>query len=71
MRFAVVAAVLALFATAAAGSSIQARCFPDTCNCNEDGCTADSPSCCAVSASICIAHRDDAPMGAAPAKQLV
>jgi hypothetical protein len=31
MRFAFVAVVIALFATAASASSIQARCFPDTC----------------------------------------
>ncbi|KAJ7786691.1 hypothetical protein B0H14DRAFT_3506647 [Mycena olivaceomarginata] len=53
MRFAVITAVIALFATAVAGSSIQARCFPDTCDCNEDGCTASSPACCANGSCPC------------------
>ncbi|KAJ7141422.1 hypothetical protein C8R44DRAFT_867040 [Mycena epipterygia] len=52
MRFAVIATVVALFATFAAGSSIQARCFPDTCVCNEDGCSA-GPACCANGSCPC------------------
>lgn len=34
MRFAAIATIVALFATFVAGSSIQARCFPDTCVCH-------------------------------------
>ncbi|KAJ7933829.1 hypothetical protein B0H13DRAFT_2306244 [Mycena leptocephala] len=52
MRFAFVAVVIALFATAASASSIQARCFPDTCVCNEDGCSA-GPACCANGSCPC------------------
>ncbi|KAJ6620509.1 hypothetical protein B0H10DRAFT_1079508 [Mycena sp. CBHHK59/15] len=53
MRFTVL--IVALFATFAAGSSIQARCFPDSCVCNEDGCSA-GPPCCAVSAQTLYLH---------------
>ncbi|KAJ6625795.1 hypothetical protein B0H10DRAFT_2211674 [Mycena sp. CBHHK59/15] len=50
MRFTVL--LVALFATVVAGSSIQAKCYPDTCVCNEDGCSA-GPACCANGSCPC------------------
>ncbi|KAJ7045876.1 hypothetical protein C8F04DRAFT_1388433 [Mycena alexandri] len=48
MRFAVIAAVIALFATSAIAGSMEnnkaRQCFPDYCSCNEDSCSG--PACC-------------------------
>ncbi|KAF8199781.1 hypothetical protein K438DRAFT_1822502 [Mycena galopus ATCC 62051] len=56
MRFSLITAVIALFATAVMASDpMKARqtCYPSTCDCNEDGCTASSPSCCANGSCPC------------------
>ncbi|KAJ7272077.1 hypothetical protein B0H12DRAFT_1228915 [Mycena haematopus] len=55
MRFAVLTAVIALFATAVVASDLKNRqdCYPSYCNCNEDGCTSNSPACCANGSCPC------------------
>ncbi|KAK7000694.1 hypothetical protein R3P38DRAFT_3055143 [Favolaschia claudopus] len=54
MRFAVIAAVIALFATSAvAVTPVQGRCYPDYCNCGESSCSPSSPACCANGSCPC------------------